>query len=224
MRIFATPQVNSWGETVYQPTTAGFTVMILAMLGLVLLGCLLFGGKRRFSTRQLTFSAIAIALAMVTSMIEVIHMPMGGSVTLFSMLFIVLIGVWYGTGAGLTCAVAYGVLQMLVDPYILSIPQMLCDYIFAFGALGLSGIFHGRKNALFLGYITGILGRYFFTVLSGWIFFGSYAAGYGFESAVLYSLCYNGAYIGLEAAITLAVLSLPTVRRAMSHVADLARE
>ena len=45
---------------------------------------------------------MAIALAVATSMIKVVKLPMGGSVTLFSMLFIVLIGYWYGIKTGLT--------------------------------------------------------------------------------------------------------------------------
>lgn len=88
------------------------------------------------------------------------------------MLFLVLIGYWYGLRAGLMTAIAYGFLQLVSDPYIISIPQMLVDYIFAFGALGLSGLFSKSKNGLVKGYIAGVLGRYFFAFLSGMIFFG----------------------------------------------------
>ena len=43
---------------------------------------------------------MGIALAMVTSYIKVWEMPMGGSVTLLSMLFICLIGYWFGPRYG----------------------------------------------------------------------------------------------------------------------------
>jgi thiamine transporter len=169
---------------------------------------------------------MAIALAMVTSMIKLIHMPMGGSVTLFSMLFIVLIGYWFGLGSGLTTAVAYGILQLVVDPYILSIPQMLVDYIFAFGALGLAGIFWKNKSrySLILCYLAAVLGRYFFAFLSGWIFFGTYAGYYGFNSGVVYSLAYNGAYIGLEALFTLILIAIPPVNKALAYVKTIAQK
>ena len=36
-------------------------------------------------------------------------------------------------------------LQLITGPYIISIPQLVCDYILAFGALGLAGIFHNKK-------------------------------------------------------------------------------
>jgi thiamine transporter len=45
-----------------------------------------------------------------------------------------------------------------------------------------------------------------------------------FNSAILYSLAYNGAYIGLEAAITLIVLALPPVNEAMQAVKKLVCE
>ena len=168
--------------------------------------------------KQIAFCAMAMALAVVTSMFKIIDMPMGGSVTLFSMLFIVLTGYWFGVRTGITTAVAYGILQLLINPYIISIWQMLMDYFFAFGALGVAGLFSNIK-----GYIAGILGRYFFSFLSGWIFFAVYTPDF-FNSAILYSLAYNGAYIGLEAAITLIVLALPPVNEAMQAVKKLVCE
>ncbi len=226
MSFFVTSYVDEYGDTLYQPTVAGFTALVIVMLALLLLGCAIFGGRKKLNTRQLTFSAMAIALATLTSFIKLIHMPMGGSVTLLSMLFIVLIGYWYGLGPGLTAAIAYGVLQLVIDPYILSVPQMLVDYIFAFGALGLSGIFSKAKTKynLILCYIVGVLGRYFFAFISGWIFFGTYASYYGFNSAVVYSLAYNGAYLGLEALITLIIIALPPVNKALSYVKGIATQ
>lgn len=222
LSFFAVPITDEWGTT-YQLTTAGYTALVLLMLAILLLACFIGGSvkKPHFSTRQLVFSAMAIAGGMVTSMIKVFEMPMGGSVTLLSMLFICLIGYWYGLGAGLMTAISYGFLQLIVDPYILSVPQMLTDYIFAFGALGLSGIFSGSKNGLVKGYIAGVLGRYFFTFLSGMIFFGSYGADYGM-SAPIYSLVYNGMYIGAEALITIVILLLPPMKKVMGQLKTLA--
>ena len=148
---------------------------------------------------------------------------MGGSVTLFSMLFIVLIGYWYGISAGMTASIAYGVLQLIVNPYIISLPQMFLDYIFAFGALGLSGIFTNSKNGLVKGYIAGIAGRFFFSFLSGWIFFAVYTPEF-FNSAVLYSLAYNAAYIGAEGIITIIVIMLPPVKKAILYVKQTSNE
>ncbi|MGF7018236.1 thiamine transporter [Lachnospiraceae bacterium PF1-21] len=168
-------------------------------------------------TKKLVFSAMAIALALITSYLKVIDMPMGGSVTLMSMLFITLIGYWFGPGYGLLCGVAYGCLQFFIDPYMLSIPQVICDYPLAFGALGLSGFFRNKKYGLQIGYIAGVLGRYFFAILSGILFFAVYAEGSGM-SPLVYSLSYNGAYLGAEAIITLIIISLPPVTKGLQNV------
>ena len=224
MSIFAVPTVDEWGGTTYSLTAAGYTALVVVMLACLLLGCALFGGNKKFSAKQLAFSAMAIALATVASMIKLIHLPMGGSVTLLSMFFVTLIGYWYGLGAGLTTGVAYGILQLVIDPYIISVPQMLIDYVFAFGALGLAGLFwkNKKKYGIILCYIAGILGRYIFAVISGWIFFGMYASDYGFSSPVVYSLAYNGAYIFLEAGITIVILLIPPVNKALSYVKEIA--
>ncbi len=209
-------------EECYDLTTAGYTGLVLVLVALLLLGCAIFGGDKKVSPKVLAFSAMAIALATVLSMLAVFKLPMGGSITLFSMLFVVLIGYWFGLKAGLTAAVAYGVLQLITGPYIISIPQVLLDYIFAFGALGLSGIFSNKKHGLFIGYLVAVIGRYFFAFLSGYIFFGMYASYYGFNSGVTYSLAYNGLYLIPEAVVTLIIIALPPVEKALTQVKKLA--
>ncbi len=177
----------------------------------------------KIHTKQLVFSAVALALASVASVIKPFSLPMGGSVTLFSMLFVVLIGYWYGPYIGITAAIAYGLLQFVMEPYFYSIPQFFTDYPLAFGALGISGFFWKKKNGLIKGYIAGVLGRYFFAFLSGLIFFASYAEGSGM-SAPVYSLVYNGSYLLTEAVITLIIVSLPPVANALNRMKVLALE
>ena len=181
------------------------------------IGCVAKDNNSKLNAKHIAFAAMALALAVATSMIKVIKLPMGGSVTLFSMLFIVLIGYWYGIKTGLAAALAYGVLQLLLDPYILNIPQVLLDYILGFGVLGLSGIFSNSKHGLIKGYIVGVIGRFICSFLSGWIFFAVYTPEF-FNSAILYSIVYNGSYIGLEAAVTFVVISLPPVNKALAYV------
>lgn len=223
MSIFANyVKSEEWGNY-YELTTIGYVTLIALMVLIFALGFFLFRKKatKRADTQQLVFSSMAIAIAMVTSMIKLFKLPMGGSITLFSMFFICFVGFLYGFGAGLTASISYGLLQLIVDPYIISIPQMLVDYIFAFGALGLSGLFSKSKHGLIKGYILGVLGRYFFAFLSGLIFFGSYASD--FNMAVpAYSLAYNGIYLGLEAILTLIVLVLPPVNDGINRIKRMA--
>ncbi|WWR16590.1 energy-coupled thiamine transporter ThiT [Lachnospiraceae bacterium JLR.KK008] len=208
---------NEWGEVTYIPTALGNALLIIAIIAL--LTAAMFFAKRnrqKLSVRQLVFCAASIALGTVLSNLKLFHFPTGGSVTMLSMLIVCLPGYWFGLGAGLMSGIAYGVLQLLTDPYVLFPAQLIVDYLLAFGALGLSGIFANSSYGLIKGYLAGVAGRYFFAVISGCIFFGAYAwEGW---SVLPYSLVYNGIYIFAEAAVTIVVLLLPPVRQAMARL------
>ncbi len=236
--------VNEWEETTYVPTTLGcvlLIVLILALLGAAVAFAHAQGRKRmetaasvaasaapakmsggKLTVKQLVFCAMAIALGSVLSNIKLFEFPTGGSITPLSMLVICLPGYFFGLGAGLLTGVAYGVLQLLIDPYVLYPMQLVVDYLLAFGALGLSGLFTNAKNGMVKGYITAVLGRFVFAVISGWIFFGSYAWE-GWDP-LPYSLAYNAIYIFSEAAITVIILMLPAIKKALASIKKMALE
>ena len=167
------------------------------------------------NVKILVFCAMCIALASVTSMIKLFSFPTGGSITLCSMLFAMLPGFFFGPVVGIIAGVAYGVLQFIMDPYVLTPVQAVLDYVFAFGAFGLSGFFASHKNGLRLGYLAACTGRFFFSFLSGWVFFGEYAWE-GWNPAAN-SAVYNLIYIGAEAIITLIILSIPAMSNALQR-------
>lgn len=223
--------VNDWGEINYVPTTLGKVLLAVAVVLLIALAVFLAQtlsksektkNKLILTTKQLAFCAMALALGTVLSNIKVFRFPTGGSVTLLSMLVIALPGYFFGLFPGILTGVAYGTLQLIIDPYVLYPTQLVVDYILAFGALGLSGLFVKQKYSLLKGYIAAIIGRYVFAVISGWIFFGSYA--WDGWSALPYSLAYNAIYIFAEAAITVIILLIPAVTKAMSQVKKMANE
>lgn len=233
--MFYNVVVDDWGTATYVPTTLG-NVLLFIFLAVLLICAVAFarrytarqdqekeetvkkGGK--LTVKQLVFCAMSIALGTILSEIKIIDFPWGGSATLFSMLVICLPGYLFGLGAGLLTGVAYGVLQLLVDPYVLFPMQLVMDYFLAFGALGLSGLFSNAKKGLLKGYLAGILGRYIFAVLSGWIFFAEYAwEGW---PVLPYSLVYNGIYIFAEGAITVVILLIPAVSKGIATVKKMA--
>ena len=55
------------------------------------------------------------------------------------------------------------------------------------------------------------------------IFFAVYTPEF-FNSAVLYSLAYNAAYIGAEGIITIIVIMLPPVKKAILYVKQTSNE
>ncbi|MCL2051326.1 MAG: energy-coupled thiamine transporter ThiT [Lachnospiraceae bacterium] len=173
-------------------------------------------------TKMLAFSGMALALGYVASYFKIATLPMGGSTTLLSMLFICLIGYWYGLKVGLMAAVTYGILQFLQKPVAIHPLQPIIDYVFAFGALGLSGLFKDKRNGLVIGYLVAVSGRFFFHFLSGMIFFTDYTE-INFTGASIASFSYNLTYLLPEAIITVVILFLPPVRKAMVKVKELAK-
>lgn len=196
--FFSTPTVNDWDEPVFELTATGIATVVILIVLLIVCSILFLQKKERSSrlaTKQLVFSGAAMALAIVTSEIKFARLPFGGSITLFSMLFIVLIGYWYGAAAGLMTGFAYGLLQFVLDPVFYTPIQLLVDYPLAFGALGLSGFFCNRKHGLVIGYVVGVFVRYVFAFLSGALFFGAYASDQSPIGIILYSLSYNATYM-----------------------------
>ncbi len=217
--------VNDWGETTFVPTMLGKVLLAAIFVALLVVAVILARKntqKAKLSVKQLAFCAMAVALGTILSNIKLFHFPTGGSITLLSMMVIVLPGYWFGLGAGILTGVSYGVLQLIIDPYVLYPMQLVVDYFLAFGALGLSGLFCNAKTGLVKGYIAGVIGRFVFAVISGWIFFGSYAwEGW---NGFTYSLVYNAIYIFAEAIITVIILLLPPVRSMMGRIKKLAVE
>lgn len=182
--------------------------------------------SKSIKTKQIVFSAMAIALAIViATVIKLPSLPNGGSITLFSMLVVCLVGYWYGPVTGLIASVAYAILQFITGPYVVHPIQVILDYLLAFGALGLSGFFHNRKHGLVLGYLVGVGGRFFFTTLSGLIFYTEYVGNLkGNALAIWASVSYNLSYMLPEAILTLVLLALPPVRKMLAKVKTMATQ
>ena len=69
---------------------------------------------------------------------------------------------------------------------------------------------------MILGYLFGGLGRWFFAILSGVVFFADYAPE-GMP-VILYSTVYNGAYILPEMVLTIILLFTKPIRNAFVRI------
>jgi thiamine transporter len=161
---------------------------------------------------RLVTSAILIALAAVLSNVKVFRLPLGGSITLLSMLPICLLSLRYGVKWGLVCAFLYSVVQLafgLADVMTWGLtPATLAgciafDYILPFTALGLAGVF-GSNSAprICAGITLALVLRFICHFISGAIVFATWVPD-GWNN-YLYSIVYNGAYMGPELIITIA--------------------
>ena len=209
-------------------TSAGYAVCILA--GVILfVAALAFAQKgsekKKMSTRQLVFCAMAMALAFVTSYIKIFTLPWGGSVTLCSMLFIVLVANWYGVQTGILVGLAYGILQFIQEPYVLSFFQVCCDYILAFAALGVAGFFAKSSHGLVKGYIAAVIARGAFHALGGYLYWMDYMPS-NFPKALtsVYPIVYNYSFLLAEAVITLIIISIPAVGKGLARIKQTATE
>ena len=188
----------------------------------VMVGLLIYLAKRpekqgRTDVRALTYGALCMAMSFVLSYIKLWSMPLGGSVTLASMLPLLWYSNKFGVRNGLIAGAAYGLLQLIQKPEIYHWVQVLLDYPLAFMMLGLAG---SVKN-LQLGSVIGVAGRWICHILSGAIFFAEWVPE-GWSNAWVYSAAYNGAYllaelvlcVVLSFALAKALDRIPTGKRA----------
>ncbi|MDR0947289.1 MAG: energy-coupled thiamine transporter ThiT [Ruminococcus sp.] len=166
------------------------------------------------NTKKLVTTAMLIALATVLSLIPIITMPMGGTVTLLSMLPICVISIKYGVKQGLIGAFLYALIQLALGFSQLMgwgmnaatwIGCIVFDYIAAFTVLGLAGIFCTNEKKSGVSIIAGItlvlILRFISHFISGTIFFANWAPEDW--NAALYSIVYNGTYMLPELIFTL---------------------
>lgn len=158
-------------------------------------------------------TAMLIALGTALSLIKVWQMPLGGSITLLSMLPIAIISIEYGVGWGLAGAFIYSLVQMFLDlGAVLSwglspvaiVGTILLDYVLAYTSIGLSGLFRRKGIAgICAGVFIALFLRFVFHLISGTVIFGIWMPE-GWANPFIYSVCYNGLYMLPELVLTMA--------------------
>lgn len=173
-------------------------------------------------------TAVMLALATALSLVKIFQMPLGGSVTLLSMLPIAMLAIEYGTGWGLVSAMLYSLIQLTLDlgsvmswgltPGVL-VGCIVFDYVLAFTSIGLSGLFRTKGyKGICLGIFVALFVRLISHIISGTIFFASWCPeGW---NVFLYSVCYNGAYMLPEMIFTMIasvlLFRLPQINKLMA--------
>ena len=154
--------------------------------------------------------ALAIALSVVFSALRLWSMPQGGSITL-EMLPLFLFALRRGGRYGCAAGAVSGLMQLLTGGYMVHIAQAALDYPLAFGVLGVAGFL--RERPIWIGLTAGAALRLLCHVLSGVVFFGSFAP----EGANVwaYSTIYNLTYMvpTLVVCVLLAYLIWPRLSR-----------
>ncbi|MDR1944260.1 MAG: energy-coupled thiamine transporter ThiT [Synergistaceae bacterium] len=133
--------------------------------------------------------ALCVALAVVFSYFKMFSMPQGGSVTL-EMAPLLFFSYRHGFKWGAAAGMMTGFLLMLFGGYVTHPVQAALDYPLAFACLGIAGFFRARPA---LGAVVSGIARLVCHVLSGVIFFASYAPEG--QNPWAYSTVYNVSYM-----------------------------
>lgn len=159
-------------------------------------------------TRRLSVlveGGVMIALATVLSMIKLLDMPYGGSITALSMLPILVFAYRHGLKWGLLAGFADGLIQLILGTSAIAaagiswqatVCAVLFDYLLAFMVLAVAALFRGKRWGLVVGVMLGIFLRFVCHYITGITIWSVYAPEG--QSAWLYSLLYNGGYMGVE--------------------------
>lgn len=164
----------------------------------------------QLSTKHIAEMSILLALSAVLEVVFMLFpsLPQGGSVSL-SMLPIFVLTYRYGLGLGILAGGIFGLINFMLSGFQLYgvWQSFFLDYLFAFMVLGFSALaFRINKNSVVvfgLGIFVGSLARFLMHYVSGIVLFGEFAPE---DQAVwLYSLLYNGSYMGASFLLSLVV-------------------
>ena len=183
---------------------------------------------KKENLKRLVLTAIMLGLATALSVIPIFpEPPMGGKITLASMLPIILIVLKYDFKWGLFTTITYSVIQMLLSfAEVLSwglsaeifIGVLALDYILPYAFLFVAGVFkkYGKVGVM-AGSALALFVRFSFHSLSGMVLW-DYITEMGFWGAFTYSALYNGGYMLPELVITEIILGALIATKAYKKI------
>lgn len=180
------------------------------------------------NTQRMVVTAVMLGLAAALSLVKIFQMPLGGSVTLLSMLPVAMLALQYGTPWGLVSGFLYALIQIALDiagvltwgltPAALA-GTIVFDYLVAFSVIGLAGLFRQKGiGGICGGVALALCLRFVSHFISGSVILDAWCPeGW---NVFLYSLAYNSAYMLPEMAFTMVgatvLFKMPQIRRIMA--------
>ena len=164
------------------------------------------------TTVRLTETALMLALSAVLSLLPLMELPYGGSITVASAVPILIIAYRYGARWGLFASFAFSLLQLLfglknlsyATSFLAATAILFLDYLLAFSAFFAGAWFRNKlasqSAALGLGAFCACALRYLCHVISGCTVWAGISIPT--KAALLYSLSYNATYMIPETLVT----------------------
>lgn len=205
--------LSFFGREFTEEETNVVTIAAWVLLGVLLIvAIILLAGKKRMRTIDVVYGGISLALSFVLSYIKIAPVTYGGSITLASMLPIILYAYSFGFGKGLIVGLAYGLLQFIQEPYILTPVTFILDYLLAFSSIAIAALpkkfIKNPAGSLFAAASFTYILRFAFHFISGLIYFsmGAIWVNLPADNAVIYSLLYQTVYLVPDWMICIAIM------------------
>ncbi|MBS5938871.1 energy-coupled thiamine transporter ThiT [Clostridium sp.] len=188
---------------------------IAALLGLMIVILALISFKKiKLDSKTIARIGLALALATILDFVKIINLPNGiGSINLGSVVPIIVIALFYGAEIGMLTGLLFGLINLIISPYIVHPLQVLFDYPLPYMAVGLAGYF---KNKKLIGASVGMFFKFIFHFISGFLFFGQFAPD-GWSPA-LYSFVANASYVGSNLIIVIVLLLILPIETVFKKV------
>ena len=194
---------------VSKQTTDIVTWVAIGCIALLALGFALVSiFIKKYSTHEIAYAGVCLALSFALSFIKVSPVQYGGSITLASFVPLLIYAYKFGPVKGTLAGFMLGLFNFISDPYILTPLTFFLDYIFAFASIGLIGFApkFGKLSLaakVTLGTVLVYVARFIFHLLSGFIYFAENAIWVDLPTPnmFVYSFLYQCVYLPADCAI-----------------------
>lgn len=166
---------------------------------------------------SITECAVMIALSVALSFFKIPLGAFGGSID-FVMIPLFIICYRQGFGYGVASGLVFGLIKCIIGGGIgWGLPSVLLDYVLAYGACGVAGIFKGKKYLLPVSALIGCIARFVIHFISGITIYAisteTEVANIVTSNAWLYSLIYNGLYMlpNTVIAVVITAILIPVI-------------
>ncbi|MDE7163173.1 MAG: energy-coupled thiamine transporter ThiT [Clostridia bacterium] len=195
----------------------------IAALAITLTLLCIFGKK--YSTREIAYAGICLALSFALSFIKVSPVQFGGSITLASFVPLLIYSYKFGPVKGTLAGLMLGLFNFISDPFILTPLTFILDYALAFASIGLMG-FAPKFGKLPLaakvsiGTVLVYVARFIFHLLSGFIYFAENSIWVDLPTPnmFVYSFIYQCVYLPADCVICIVVLFITARTKALDKL------
>lgn len=195
----------------------------IAALAIVLTSLCIF--VKKYSTREIAYAGICLALSFALSFIKVTPVQFGGSITLASFVPLLIYAYKFGPVKGTLAGIMLGLFNFISGPYILTPLTFFLDYVLAFASIGLMG-FAPKLGKLPLaakvsiGVVLVYLARFIFHLVSGFIYFAENSIWVDLpaDNMFVYSFIYQCVYLPADCVICIVVLFTTAKTKALDRL------